>query len=192
MARPEATLGTDTPPPPSLPASLPAPQEGRAHRRVNSSLLSGRVMRFDPHTLARIAAPPSGVTVHILKESSRARRPVWAWQRQLPSWIRSDTWGRLSRAALMLFRALVRARIKAEDTGALPRGSIGRLVLRTQRSQHAQEVFEARCFDDLLFCRRVFLSGRARFPESPSLDELGTLFDAALSSEGQSADPDCD
>ena len=82
----------------------------------------------------------------------------------------------------------MRARIVAEDTWAPPRGSIGRLVVRTQRALHAEQVLEALCFDDLLFWRRVFLSGCARFPASPTIDELASLFDSALSSGGESSD----
>ena len=116
--------------------------------------------------------------------------PARMWHRHLPAWIRPDSWGRMARAALGLFRSLIGARIVAEDTWAPPRRSIGRLVVRTQRAHHAEFVFEALCFDDLLFWRRVFLSGCARFPASPSLDMLVTLFDAALSSDGESSDSD--
>ena len=76
----------------------------------------------------------------------------------------------------------------AEDIWAPPRGSIGRLVVRTQRAQHAEMVFVTLCFDDLLFWRRAPFSGCALFSTSHSLDVLASLFDAALSSEEESSD----
>ena len=162
-------------------------QMARAQRRVQS-LLSGRVRRFDIYRFADIAAPLPVAHARICRESGHVRIPARIWLHRLPVWIRPCPWGRLARAALRLFRSLMRARIMAEDLWAPPRGSIGRLVVRTQRAQHAELAFVTLCFDDLLFWRRAPLSGRALFSTSHSLDVLASLFDAALSSEEESSD----